>query len=174
MYAALISNPRRLLAALLTLLASVGVAVGSGASFASQTVNPANTFTSGTLLHTNSKNGAAVVTGSNLKPGDTRTGEVTITNTGSLAGDISLSEINATNGFSAGSLKVTVTDKTNGTTVYAGDLGGLGTKALGSFASKEARTYVVTVALSATAPNADQGKTASADLRWDETATATP
>lgn len=161
------SNPRRLIGGLATVLAAAGVAVGSGASFTSQTANPANTFTSGTLLQTNSKNGTSIVTGANLKPGDTRTGEVTIKNTGTLAGDFTLTESNDTNAFTNGSLTVKVEDVTaTPATVYEGDLGGLDAKTLGSFAVGEARNYRFTVTLATSAPNADQGKSATADYEW--------
>lgn len=170
---ALVTNPRRTLGALVTVLAAAGVAVGSGASFTSQTANATNTFTSGTLLQTNSKDGASIVTGANLKPGDTRTGEVTIKNTGTLAGTFTLTESNDANGFSSGSLTVKVEDVTGtATTVYEGDLGGLASKSLGSFASQESRTYRFTVKLAASAPNADQGKSATADYVWDAVPTA--
>lgn len=165
---AVLSNPRRLMGVLVTVLAATGVAVGSGASFTSQTANPANTFSSGTLKQTNSKNGAAVVTGSNLKPGDVRTGDVTITNTGTLAGDFSLSETNITNGFTAGVLSAKIDDVTTGTNVYTGDFDKVGTIALGSFAPNEAHTYRVTVTLASSAGNADQGKSATADLEFNE------
>ena len=92
-------RPAAPIAGLATVLAALGVAVGSGATFSAQTANPSNKFTAGTLTHTNSKNGVAIVTGSNLKPGDVRTGETTITNTGSLAGTFQLSEVGDTNGF---------------------------------------------------------------------------
>ena len=45
---ALRANPRRLLAALATILVAVGVTVASGASFTATAANPANTFSSGT------------------------------------------------------------------------------------------------------------------------------
>ncbi len=67
-------NNRRTVVALATVLASVGVAVGSGASFSSQTANPANTFSSGTLVQSNSKSGLAILTGANMKPGDSQDG----------------------------------------------------------------------------------------------------
>lgn len=164
---------RRTVAALATVLASVGVAVGSGASFTSQTANPTNTFAAGTLVQTNSKNGLAILTGANMKPGDVKTGEVTITNTGTLGGTFVLSEKNAANAFTAGSLSLKIEDLTNATTVYTGDLGGVATGgiSLGDFAVSEARTYKFTVTLESSAPNADQGKTASADYVWDATVT---
>jgi hypothetical protein len=175
MLRALLSSPRRLLSALVVLLAATGVAVGSGATFSSRTANAANTFTSGTLLQTNSKDGTSIVTGANLKPGDSQSGEVTIKNTGTLPGDFVLSETGATNGFTAGSLTVAVQDVTVPTApkdIYSGDLGGLAKKNLGSFAVGEAHTYRFTVTLARTAPDGDQGKSATADYEWDATPTA--
>lgn len=170
--ATLRSNPRRSLGTLLTVLAAGGVAVGSGADFTSQSANPANVITSGTLTQTNSRDGVAIVTGSGLKPGDSTTGTVTIRNTGSLAGTFSLSELNATSAFQAGSLKLVVQDTTNAaapTTVYSGEFQSAGTRTLGTFAAGEARTYTFTVTLAAAATNADQGKAASAAFQWDAT-----
>ncbi|WP_372789006.1 TasA family protein [Paraconexibacter sp.] len=166
-------NNRRTVAALATVLASVGVAVGSGASFSSQTANPANTFSSGTLVQSNSKNGLAIVTGANMKPGDVKTGEVTITNTGTLGGTFVLSEKNAVNGFTSGSMTLKIDDLTANKSVYSGDLGKVATSgiALGDFAPNEAHTYKFTVKLESSAPNADQGKSATADYQWDATVT---
>ncbi|MGX6447512.1 TasA family protein [Patulibacter sp. S7RM1-6] len=172
MLSALLSRPRRLIATLALVLAAAGVAVGSGATFTSHTANAANTFTSGTLLHSNSKAGAALITGEGLKPGDSRTGEVTIKNTGSLAGDFTVSESNASSTFTPGSLIAKVEDVTDAAqpkTLYEGAPGAFGSKQLGSFAAGESRTYRITVTLSASAPNADQGKNASADLEWNAT-----
>ena len=160
---------KRILVGLGTALAAVSLAAGSGATFSSQTANPTNTFTSGTFAHTNSKNGASIVTGANLKPGESRSGEVTITNTGSLDGDFTLSEKNASNPFTAGNLQLLVVDKASGAEVYRGELGKVaaGGISLGNFAAGAARTYVFTVTLKLEAPNADQGKTATADYQWD-------
>ncbi len=160
---------KRIIAGLGTALAAVSIAAGSGATFSSQSANPANTFTSGTFTHSNSKNGAAIVTGSNLKPGESRTGEVTITNTGSLDGNFKLTERNASNPFSAGNLTLVITDLTTGTQIYSGELGKVaaGGIELGNFAAGAARTYRFTVTLQQAAPNADQGKTATADYQWD-------
>ena len=63
------ANPRRTLAAMATLLIAVGVTAASGATFTAQSANPSNTFSSGTLTMTNTKNGAAILTASNMKPG---------------------------------------------------------------------------------------------------------
>lgn len=164
-------NPKRALAAVLTALVAVVAAVGSGADFSSHSANPANTFSSGSLLQSNSKSGVAIVTGANLKPGDVRSGEVTITNTGSLAGTFKLAEASASNGFGAGDMTLKVDDVTGAKalSVYSGDIGkvpaeGIG---LGSYAAGEAHTYRFTATFSKEAPNSDQGKVAKADYEWD-------
>ena len=167
----LLSNPRRSLMALLTALAATAVAVGSGADFSSHSANPANTFSSGTLVQSNSKNGVAVLTGSNLKPGDVRSGEVTITNTGSLAGTFRLTEANASNGFGAGDLTLKIDDVSGKApvSVYGGDIGKVPAEGipLGSYAAGEARTYRFTTTFAQGSPNSDQGKVAKADYEWD-------
>ena len=62
--------------------------------------------------------------------------------------------------------------ETNGAatrTVYTGDFGAMTTPVdLGSFAADEERTYTYTVTLVASAPNSQQGKTATANYQWDE------
>ena len=167
----LLNNPRRALAALFTALAATAVAVGSGADFSSHSANPANTFSSGTLVQSNSKSGVAIVTGSNLKPGDVRSGEVTITNTGSLAGTFRLTETNAANGFGAGDITLKIDDVSGKTpvNVYSGDIGKVaaGGIGLGSYAVGEARTYRFTATFAQGSPNSDQGKVATADYEWD-------
>jgi spore coat-associated protein N len=167
-----VKHPRRTIAGLATVLAAAGVAVGSGATFTAQSANPTNTFTAGTLLHSNSKgDGVTIVTGSNLKPGDVRTGETTIKNTGTLAGTFKLSEVNDSNAFRAGVLDLVVDEVSGGVTrnVYTGDLGGLGSVALGSFAPDESRTYKYSVTVDAVASNNDdQGKAATADYVFDQ------
>lgn len=161
---------KRIIAGLATALVALGLAVGSGATFSSQTANPSNTFTSGSFTHTNSKNGVAIVTGSNMKPGDVKTGEVTITNTGTLAGTFKVVESGVSNSFSAGNLKLKIEDVTTATPtqLYSGDLGGVATAgiALGSYAVGEAHTYRFTVTFDQNAGNTDQGKSASADYTW--------
>lgn len=161
----------RTIAALATVIAAVGVAVGSGATFNSQSANPENTFSSGTFSHSNSKDGVSIVTGANMKPGDVKTGEVTITNTGSIDGTFNLAETNDSNDFKAGSLNLKiddVTDKSSVQEIYKGDLGGVDGAGinLGEYAADEARTYRFTVTFAQSASNADQGKTASADYVW--------
>ena len=157
---------KRIIAGLATTLAALGVAVGSGASFTSQTANPSNTFASGIFTHSNTLNGTAIVTGSNMKPGDVKTGEVTIKNTGTIAGTFKVTESNVTNGFTNNNLQLKIDDLTGGSQVYAGPLGGAGAITLESYDPGEAHTYRYTVTFKDTADNNDQGKNASADYTW--------
>jgi len=166
---------RKILVPLATVLAASAVAVGSGATFTSQTGNTVSAVTSGTLTQSNSKDGKAIFTLTNMKPGDTLTGSLTLTNTGSLPATFSLTETSSTNGFgSLGTPAVNdlslMISEPSGAPVYSGDFGGLadGVKnTLGVWQPNEAHTYVFTVKLSQDAPNADQGKTASASYAWD-------
>jgi hypothetical protein len=161
---------RKILVPLATVLAASAVAVGSGATFTSQTGNTVSAVTSGTLTQTNSKNGAAIFNLTNMKPGDTLNGELTLTNTGSLPAKFSLTETSSTNGFTGSNLSLSIADKTTGATVYNGTFGGLQdgqAVSLGDFASNVAHTYLFTVKLATTTDNTDQNKTASAAYQWD-------
>jgi spore coat-associated protein N len=161
-------SSRRILAPLATLLVAGAIAVGSGASFTSQSANPANVYASGTLTQSNSKAGAAIFNLSNLKPGDTLNGSVTLTNTGSLPATFTLSELDAVNGFvDDDNLQLTITNAGSGAEVFSGTFGTVGSKVLGTFAKNEARTYKFSVQLAATAGNAEQGKSATALYQWD-------
>jgi spore coat-associated protein N len=167
----LVNNPKRSLVALVTVLVATAAAIGSGADFSSHSANPTNTFSSGSLLQSNSKSGVAVVTGSNLKPGDVRSGEVTITNTGSLAGSFKLTESKASNGFGEGDMTLKIDDVSGKApvSIYSGDIGKVpaGGIGLGSYAAGEARTYRFTTTFAQGSPNSDQGKVATADYEWD-------
>lgn len=162
---------RKLLIPLTTLAAAGALAIGSGASFTSNSANAASVVASGTLTQSNSKSAAAIFNVANLKPGDTASGDVIITNTGSLPAVFSVTET-ATNGFvDKTNLVMTVTQGT--TTVFSGTFGTMGTQALGTFAAGEARTYHFSSTLKSTSPNAEQGKSASAAYSWDATQTST-
>lgn len=160
----------KILLPLATLVAAGAVAVGSGATFTSTTGNTISSVTSGSLKHTNSKDNAAIFNLTNIKPGDTVNGALTITNTGSLPAAFSLTETTSTNGFDADYLKLVVTNTTTGTQVYSGTFGGLtdGAKnALGQIEAGAANTFRFTVTLDQSAPNSQQGKSASAAYTWD-------
>lgn len=160
---------KKVLVPLTVLLAAGALAVGSGATFSSETSNTISTVTSGTLLHTNSKDGAQIFNLGNVKPGDTLNGTVTITNTGSLPATFSLTETSSTNGFSGEYLKLAIKNTTTGVTVYDGTFGGLvdGSKtSLGDVAAGAANVYTFTVTLAQDAPNSEQGKSATAAYQW--------
>lgn len=165
------STSRKFLMPLATLLVAGAVAVGSGATFDSETTNSLS-VTSGTLSQTNSKASAAVLSISNIKPGDQVTGSVTITNTGSLAQVFTLKESAASNSFpldgnGVNYLQLTIRNTTDNVTLYSGTVGGVGDIALGTFAANGgAKTFAYTVKLAEAAPNAAQGKAAAATYTW--------
>lgn len=164
------SNRTKILVPLATLAAAGAIAVGSGATFTSESGNTISAVTSGTLTQTNSKDGGAIFNLVDIKPGDVLNGSLTLTNTGSLPAKFSLTEIASANGFAATWLTLTIKDVTAGTTVYDGNFGGLvdgAATALGTFQNGDAHQYTFTVKLDQDAPNTQQGKTASASYRWD-------
>jgi spore coat-associated protein N len=176
----LAASPRRILGALATVLAAVGLTVGSSASFSSSAANPVNTFASGSLQIKNAKEGAAVLSASNLKPGAAaQTGTVVIENTGSLGGDFSLTQTIKSDTTPALSpyLNLTVTDCGAGaaaacgdaddSTVFAGALPSLTTKALGAYAAGDKHLYRFAVSLDGGAPNGVQGKSTTVDFDWN-------
>ncbi|GAA6526954.1 TasA family protein [Intrasporangium sp. DVR] len=162
-------NSKKILVPLATLVAAGAIAVGSGATFTSTSNNTISSVASGTLTQSNSKANAAIFNVANIKPGDTVIGKVTITNTGTLPGTFSLKKVDSTNTFS-NSLNLNITNQTTGVVVYNGPFGALvdGTaKDLGVYAAGASNTYVFTVTLALSAPDADQGKIASAGFTWD-------
>src|SRR3954469_18014864 len=92
----LLRNRKRLLIALALLALAAAIAVGSAAVFSSSSVNPTNTFSSGTLKINNSKEGSAILTASKMVPGESQTGLVTIKNDGDSKGVFSLDDSNLT------------------------------------------------------------------------------
>jgi hypothetical protein len=178
---ALRANPRRLLAALATILVAVGVTVASGASFTAQTANATNTFSAGTLSMTNSA-GAAILTASNMKPGDPATkGTVVIKNTGSVLGAFTLTRSSLTNSDSsnpmAAKLNLVITDcgadadcttAADNSNKYTGTLAAMSSVlTLGNWAANEQHKYEFSVALDSTADNNYQGDNSVAGFTWD-------
>lgn len=183
-------NPKRTLAGLAAALASVAVAVGSGADFTASSANPSNTFSSGTLSMFNSNDAAAIMTVSGLKPGGSAsTGTVDIKNTGSIAGAFTLSRgtLSDTGSVSAlsGKLNLTVSDCglfsgatppscASPTTVYSGTLADMGTSghaigALGNYAAGDKHRYQFSVSLDPSADNNYQGGTSTVEFDWSAT-----
>lgn len=180
--ARLAQHPRRTLLALATALVAVAVAVGSGAVFTAHSSNPSNLFTSGVLQHTNSKDGSAILSIARMRPTDSVEGTVTLTNTGDVAGAFTLSKsalkdtAGANGGVLSDKLDVAITDKGDGKTVYAGKLGAMGDRSLGTYAPNEAHTYqfVVTFpdggtpASDTTGDNAYKGSSTSLTYNFSE------
>lgn len=179
---ALRANPRKVLAALATVLVAVGVTVASGATFTAQTANPSNTFTAGTLSMTNDGAGSAILTASNMKPGDPATkGAVVIKNTGSVSGAFSLTRSALTNSDStnpmAAKLNLVITDcgadqdcttALDNSNKYTGTLAGMGSAlSLGTWAAAEQHKYEFSVALDSSADNNYQGDNSVATFTWD-------
>ncbi len=168
------TSHRKVLVPLATMLAAAAVAVGSGATFTSQSQNPDSTYEAGTVSQSNSRAGQSLFDLDNIKPGDTVRGHVTVTNTGSLAAAFKLTETVAANTFpEQGKLRMTVVDVTDETdpVVLADDIafGTLGTKTLGTWSAGEARSLTFAVTLDPSAGNGNQGKKVEATYTWDST-----
>jgi spore coat-associated protein N len=93
----LIKRPRRTIGVLAAALAAIGVAIGSGAAFSSQSENPGNLFTAGVLKQANSKNGSAIATLDKILPGQEQSGSVTISNDGNVPAGIKFTRENTQN-----------------------------------------------------------------------------
>lgn len=179
----LVSRPRRTLAALATVLAAAGVAVGSGAVFTAQSANPGNAFAAGTLTMSNSSDSAAILSASNMKPGDTAQGTVDIANTGSIAGTFSLSRaaLNDSDNANPMSQRLDLVVKDCGDfsggaptceggdpNRYSGSLAAMSSpSALGTFAPNEQHRYQFTVTFDSAAGNQYQGDSSTATFQWD-------
>jgi hypothetical protein len=180
---ALLGDPRRTIAVLAAALLAVAVAIGSGANFTAQSANPGNTFASGTLTMSNSKDNQAILTASNMKPGDSTTGTVDIQNTGSLSGTFSLSRTNLTNSDATNPMSAKINlvvkdcgDFSSGTptcdagdpTKYSGTLTAMSSNVgLGTYAANEKHRYEFTSTFDSSAGNEYQGDDTSATFQWD-------
>jgi spore coat-associated protein N len=180
---AMLVRPIRTLGVLAAVLAAIGVAIGSGATFSAQSANPSNTFASGTLTMSNSKDNQAVLTASNMKPGDSTTGTVDIQNTGSLSGTFSLSRTGLTNSDSVNKISTKLDlvvkdcgDFSGGTPTcegadpvkYNGTLDAMNSSiALGTYAANEKHRYEFTATFNSSAGNEYQGDNTSATFQWD-------
>lgn len=161
---------RKILVPLATALAAGTIAAASGATFTSQSSNSLSAVTSGTLTHSNSKDGQAIFTLTDIKPGDTVNGYLSLTNTGSLPAEFSLTETSSTNAFTGDNLRLQIINTTTGAEIYSGTFGGLADGAkneLGVVQPGEGNDYRFTVSLDQDAPNGEQGKNAGATYQWD-------
>lgn len=157
----------------LALACAVLVVGFSGASFTSQSQNPSNTISAGTLTMTNSKTGTSILTASALKPGGAAVvGTVTVTNSSSYAVTGNLRALNLSSTPAspalAANLNLLVEDITaTPTTVWTGTLSALPTTGLGTFTAGQTRTFRLTLTWPA-ANNNPSLQAARSDLtfRW--------
>lgn len=151
----------KVLVPLATLLAAGAIAIGSGATWTS-TTGTGISVTSGTLLHTNSRDGLTL-TATDMKPGDVLTGSLTIANTGTLDSTLEMAETSATSSFATGGLNLTISQ--GATVLYDGDFGGLGSTPLdlGPLDAGATTDLTFTVSIpSSDTGTANQGKAADA------------
>lgn len=164
---------RKVLVPLSTMLVAGAIAVGSGATFTSQSVSAA-AVTTGTLKHANSQDGATL-TIADLRPGATRTGSLTITNDGTIDSTLTLQETADSSTFVPGDLTLSITQAGVSTPLYQGNFGGLdnGVRlALGALPVGASTTVTFTVSMPESAGNANQGKAASASYQYVTTQVA--
>lgn len=171
------ASPQKMVGVLFALLLAAGMAVGSGANFNAQTTN-VGTFASGSLLHTNDKDGAVVVSLSNMKPGATANGTAVITNTGTLPGAFTIARTALTGDAGLGSamdLKIEdVTVPASPVTVYNGklDAAALATPIAlspASWATNAAHSYKFTATFPLASGNSLQNQAASATFTFENT-----
>lgn len=186
-------HPKRTIAGLAMALAALGVAVGSGADFSSESTNPANTFTAGIVKMDNSRSNAAILAPGNMKPGAApQTGAVDIQNTGSMDMALTLTRdrLSSTDTGTpnpapfADELRLTVADcgayGQDGTAPTCGDgddrvvygpsaaLSAMDAPiALGTFAKDEKHRYSFAAALDGSAGNEYVNDGSSARFVWD-------
>lgn len=176
------ASPRRLLVAISTMAVASAVVVGSGANFNSTSASADNTFTAGTLSHSNSKNNQAILSASEIKPGYSDSGVADIVNTGSLGGTFTLTKSNLSDAPSSpalsGKLDLVVEDlgdctpSCTATPVekYNGTIGAMGAVALGTFAANEEHRYRFTVSFPDGTPAEDnpyQGASTTVRFNWE-------
>ncbi|MGD4069811.1 hypothetical protein QT636_22575, partial [Xanthomonas citri pv. citri] len=143
------------------------VAVGSGASFTSQSAHTV-AVTSGSLSHANDHNGGTLSI-DGIKPGDTRTGSLTLKNDGTLDSTLTLQETKSTNSFAAGALKLKITKAGTDAALFDGNFGDLddATKVdLGALKVGASTTVNFEVSMPESADNTNQGKSAGASYSY--------
>lgn len=166
----------------------------SNAAFSSTTVNPSNSFASGSVVLSDDDSSTAMFTPTLLKPSSTGTKCIVVTSTGTLASTVQLyatgySTTNAlgsylnmvvdegTGGTFASSGPTSCTGFTLSTNIYTGTLAafaaaktsfatGVGTWAPAGSGSPT-RTYRIQYTLDAATPNSAQSGTAALGFTWE-------
>jgi hypothetical protein len=143
------------------LAVALPVAFGSGASGAA--VNPAQVFSSSSLIAPDA-GGTAQLSVAGLVPGQSRSAIVRVANPGSAAA-FGLSSRVSGSPLLAAELLLKI-EAPSGKTLFDGRLAGLSRLALGSFAAGAQRAYRFTVSLPGGAGNEVAGATMSASFAW--------
>ncbi len=170
----LVRNTRVWLLGLVLLLLAIVVASFSFGVFSSSSANPENTFSSGTMSQTSSRDNEAVLSASGMVPGDTVAGTVSITNEGDASGDFTLSATDLVDrpGPQGGNLSevllLTIADSTLPDPVYDGPLDEFDSVQLGTWEPGEERTFEFVVNF-AEGDNRYAQSSASVTFVWDAT-----
>jgi hypothetical protein len=119
-------------------------------------------------LHLVASKRGAILSGRNLAPGDRVTGAVTIANRGALPGSFTLDAKVRGSRSMAGNLALTVRERRRRglRVVYSGTLARFRGVKLGTIRRGQARRFRFTVAFRTSAPNALQGRRATASFTW--------
>ena len=173
------NKTRKLLIPMGTLLLAAGVTFGSGATWSSEHSMTAS-VTGGHLVNVSDKDKTSVLSVDHLKPGVQKDGVITLTEDSSndVDGTLKLVASNVSNTFD-NYLLVRVTSSTG---THSTDSKWFPVTALGSATGGEVplvdlsdgfgtATVTISVKLDENAPNSDQGKEVSADLKLVTTAT---
>jgi spore coat-associated protein N len=177
------------LLSLAAICAVVAVCATSGLAKSEQPPQAVLTQATGDLHLANSRDGQAIFQASGLAPGRSVTGTVQLVNSGTLPGDLSLQQLDVLDkpGAGGGRLSNAVTldikDVTGGNSVpiFAGRLGGLGSRPLGAIGPGEARTFRFTASLPdgglppgpTAGDNAYKGAGLTVRYAWTATSTGT-
>ncbi len=157
-------NSYKILVPLATLAIAGAVAVGSGATWTSESSVSAS-VTAGNLTLGSTESGKTLtVTG--LNPGDSQSGTVTLTNSGTVDSTLELVETPGTSNFTTDDLLVDVL--VDGATVLAApvDFEALGTVPLGNLPKSGSVDVTFVVSLDQNAGDEDQGATAGAAIKF--------
>jgi spore coat-associated protein N len=169
------------LSRLLSLAAVCAVAVAWAGSGAATPAAPEAVLTqaTGDLHVANSQDGRAIFQATGLAPGRSVSGTVELANSGSLPGDLGLQQLGLQDQPGAGGgrlsdvIHLDVSDITAGSSVpiFTGQLGGLGSRSLGSIGPSDSRTFRFTASLPEGGDNAYAGSGLTVSYQWTATST---
>jgi spore coat-associated protein N len=143
------------LLSLAAICAVAALCAGAGAARPERPPEAELTQATGDLRLSNSAEGQAIFQASGLAPGRSVTGTVRLTNSGTLPGDLSLQQLDVSDrpgpggGRLSNVVNLEIRDVTGGSSipVFAGQLGGLGSRPLGAIGPGESRTFRLTASL---------------------------